>query len=87
MATLLCPKCGASLPDERSWGQSAAATLIAAPAVSDMATQVRCPKCGNVSAASDLRIATADRFRIPGWVLLIIGAAVLVWAVSSLVQL
>jgi hypothetical protein len=62
MAHLRCPHCDADMPSERTWDQVAVSTLLAAPAVPDMATQVRCGKCGRVSAASDLRVAVADRF-------------------------
>lgn len=87
MAALVCPHCGASMPFERSWAQTAVATLIAAPAVPDMATQVRCPSCGKVSAAGTLRHATADRFRWPARALLVLVAVVLFWAVVELVGL
>lgn len=67
-----CPHCGAPLPVKRSWSQVAVSTLMAAPAIPDMSTQVRCASCGRVSAASELRYTAADQFRLH-WVLL--GAA------------
>jgi hypothetical protein len=73
------------MPGERSWAQTIVATLVAAPAVPDMATQLRCPACGRVSAASDLRHVTADRFRVPMRVLLVLGVLALLWAVAALV--
>ena len=33
MASLKCPHCGASLPSQRTWAQTAVSNLIAAPAV------------------------------------------------------
>jgi ribosomal protein S26 len=62
MASLRCPHCDAPMPDQRTWAEAALSTLVAAPAVSDMATQRRCDNCGRVSAASDLRHTVADRF-------------------------
>jgi hypothetical protein len=62
MANLRCPHCGAEMSSERTWDQVAVSTLIAAPAVPDMATQVRCSSCGRVSAASELRVIIGDRF-------------------------
>ena len=72
MATLKCPHCGASMPTQRTWAEIALSTVIAAPAVPDMATQSRCGTCGRVSAASELRYSGADRFE---------GAHILLWAV------
>lgn len=60
-------------------------TLITAPAVPDMATQVRCNKYGRVSAASDLRYAAAEHFR-PSRLLpwLVAAGALLVWLLMRL---
>lgn len=82
MAHLRCPHCGADLPSERTWDQVAVSTLIAAPAVPDMATQVRCNQCGRLSAASDLRLAVADRFtpkRALPWLLVVAAVSALGW--------
>jgi len=84
MATLVCPHCGAPVPSDGSWAQVALAALIAAPAVPDMATQVRCPSCSRVFAASELRHKAADRFHVPGRVLLVLALVVLVWAAFEL---
>ena len=84
MANLKCPHCDADLPSERTWDQVAVSTLFAAPAIPDMATQVRCGNCGRVSAASDLRVVVADRFipkKVLPWSLV---AAVSVSALSWL---
>lgn len=77
MATLRCPHCGRPVESERTWAQAAVATLVAAPAVPDMATQVRCTACGRLSAASDLRTDVADRFTKPHLALRIVGVALL----------
>lgn len=90
MSGLQCPHCGASIPDSRSWGEVALSTLMPAPAVPDMATQVRCDACGRIWAASDQRHLAADRFPVHGVVLAALAAAVAVWAgasVSSLLTL
>lgn len=84
MASLHCPHCGASMPNQRSWAEAAVSTLIAAPAVPDMATQVRCNACGRVSAASDLRHSVVGRFRQKPLVLWLVVAAALLWAFTSL---
>jgi hypothetical protein len=83
MSSLHCPHCGASLPSSRSWSQVALSTLMPAPPVPDMATQVRCNSCGRVSAASDLRHTVADRFRIPRWVWAALAVAVAAWLLAS----
>ena len=84
MASLNCPRCGASMPSRRSWAQAAVSTLIAAPAVPDMATQVRCDHCGHVSAASDLRYTAAGHIEPARVVLWVVAAAVVVWALAQL---
>lgn len=84
MASLHCPHCGASMPKQRSWAEAAVSTLIDAPAVPDMATQVRCAACGRVSAASDLRHSVVDRFHPKRLALWLLGAAVLLWAFTAL---
>lgn len=80
MATLRCPHCDNPIPSERTWAQAAVSSLMQAPAVPDMATQVRCAKCGRVSAASDLRTDTADTLTKAHLALWIAGVVVVVWA-------
>lgn len=86
MAALHCPHCGASIPAERTWAQAAVSTLMPSPAIPDMATQVRCPRCRRLSAGSDLRSEAAGRsstFNVVAWC----GVAALVaWAVLVLLQ-
>jgi len=84
MATLICPHCGARMRGGRSWAQTAVATLMPAPAIPDVSTQIRCMAWGRLSAASDLRHATADRFRVASLMLLVLGVAALLWAVAAL---
>ncbi len=83
MTKLKCPYCGNDVGSRRTWAQAAVSALMAAPAVPDMATQVRCPHCGRVSAASDLRPGTADRFTKPHLALWIVGVALAAWAVAE----
>ncbi|MBX3622228.1 MAG: hypothetical protein KF891_19855 [Rhizobacter sp.] len=83
MASLICPHCGATLPSQRTWAQTAVSTLIAAPAVPDMATQVRCDTCGRVSAASDLRHVAADRFKPSRLLPWLAAAALLIWGLTT----
>ena len=55
MAQVACPRCETRFTVAGGWAAAAVATLVAAPAVPDMATQVRCPHCQFVFAASDVR--------------------------------
>jgi ribosomal protein S26 len=83
MASLFCPHCGAAVPSERTWAQAAVSTLITAPAVADMATQVRCSNCGRVFAASELCHTVADRFQraqVAVWVVAAVFAAWVLWS-------
>ena len=86
MATLKCPHCGNPIGSERTWAQAAVSTLMPAPAIPDMATEVRCAACGRVSAASDMRTETADRLTKPHLAVWIVGVVVVVWAVVELLQ-
>jgi hypothetical protein len=84
MASLKCPHCDAPMPEQRTWAEAALSTLIAAPAVPDMATQRRCDNCGRVSAASDLRYAVADRLNTTHLVLWVVAATFLAWVLMRL---
>ena len=55
MANQQCPKCGTHFPVTDGWARGAVSLLIAAPAVPDMATQVRCPNCNYLFADSEVR--------------------------------
>lgn len=86
MASLLCLHCGAAMPNQRTWAQVAVSTLIAASAVPDMATQVRCSKCGRISAANELRYTVAARFNRTRLVLWVLAAAFLAWVLWLLLR-
>lgn len=45
MARLKCPECGTLIESPDGWARAAVSTLAIAPAVAEMATQVRCRKC------------------------------------------
>ena len=80
METRTCPRCGSHVPTSHGWAKSAVSLLMQAPAIPDMATQLRCPNCQHLFADSDVRHQGAA----PGLVL--VGAALLVlvlWAVST----
>ena len=55
MAKVICPRCEAEVSTSDGWASAAVSTTIAAPAVPDMATQVRCPNCQYVFADSEVR--------------------------------
>ena len=78
MAKMRCPKCGSEVPSEDGWAKAALSTTIAAPAIPDMATQIRCPSCQAVFAQSDVIYAGASgahRFRTIAWVGIFVAVA------------
>lgn len=86
MATLKCPHCGSPIPSERTWAQAAVSSLMPAPAIPDMVTQVRCAKCGRVSAARDMRTDTADKLAKAHLGLWIAAVVFVVLALVGLLQ-
>ena len=79
MAKMRCPKCGSDVSSEDGWAKAALSTMIPAPAISDMASQVRCPSCQVVFAQTDVLYtgASAPRYLRPlAWVSVF---AVLAW--------
>ena len=85
MARMRCPKCGSEVPSEDGWAKAALSTTIAAPAVTDMATQVRCPRCQVVFAQSDVLYAGASTPRYLRPLAWVSTFAVLAWALYQLV--
>jgi uncharacterized C2H2 Zn-finger protein len=84
MAHQTCPRCGARFPDDHGWAKTAISLLVAAPAVRDMATQVRCPTCQYVFAEGEVRYLNASGAkgaRATAWLVI---AAAFVWAVYQL---
>ena len=49
-----------------------------------MATQVRCDRCGHVSAASDLRYTAAGHLELARFVREVVAAAVVAWVLVQL---
>jgi hypothetical protein len=63
MQSRTCPKCASTFSVSDGWAKSAVALLMPAPAVPDMATQVRCPYCHHLFADGDVRYQDADPSR------------------------
>ena len=84
MALLECPKCGTRFPTDNDWAKSAVSTLVVAPAVQDMATQVRCPKCHHLFAESEVRYSRAPWSKGLSVSVALVGAIVIIWAVYRL---
>jgi uncharacterized C2H2 Zn-finger protein len=80
MAEQTCPKCGTSFPLADGWAKAAVSLTIQAPAVRDMATQVRCPHCGYVFADSETRYLQPPRLRVLGILLVVAVIALMAWA-------
>ena len=82
MAKMRCPKCGSEVPSKDGWAKAALSTTIAAPAIPDMATQVRCPSCQAVFAQSDVIYAGTSgthRFRTIASVGIVVAVAWVVY--------
>ena len=79
MAEQTCPKCGTAFPLAEGWAKAALSLTIQAPAVRDMATQVRCPNCGHVFADSEVRHLQTPRLKALA-ILGIAAVAFLAWA-------
>ena len=84
MSALRCPKCDFKFSDGgggESWAKVAVSTLMAAPAVPDMATQVRCPNCHHLFTEGDVRyLRSTWPGRRTAW-LAIMGVALVAWLV------
>jgi uncharacterized C2H2 Zn-finger protein len=75
MATLKCPRCDGRVEAGDGWAQAALSTLIAAPAVPDMASVLHCPHCRHVFADSELRpLGAAHPWRYNAWVVAVLAA-------------
>jgi uncharacterized C2H2 Zn-finger protein len=83
MARQTCPKCGVQFQAGDAWAKLVVSLVNPAPAVRDMATQLRCPRCHFLFADSDLRYLApwSKRARV----LLMVGCLIiLVWAIYQL---
>lgn len=84
MATLRCPKCDSTFSAGDGWAKTAVTMLMPAPAVPDMASVVRCPKCRHVFADAGIRYLGTARPRTSNAVLLgVVVAALVVVLVKS----
>ena len=81
MAELTCPKCGNRFSTSEGWAKAAMSVLSQAPAVPDMATQVRCPQCHHVFAEIRNTPALSKGARI---VFIVACLAAVVWAAGWL---
>lgn len=75
-----CPNCGAQVPAGDAFAKSALSVLIAAPAVQDLATQLRCSQCGHAFSAREvrhLRSSWPNRLMI---LFVVLGVSLVIWA-------
>jgi rubredoxin len=79
MATLQCPKCDYKFEADHGFAKTAVSTLIPAPAVPDMATQVRCPNCRHLFADSEVRYLSTPFSKRALAIGLLIAALVVYW--------
>src|SRR5207249_6541336 len=81
MAEQTCPKCGTQFLTSDGWAKAAVSLLVPAPAVPDMATQVRCPHCHHLFADGEIRHLSSSRSKSSR--VLVAGAVIgaVVWAV------
>jgi uncharacterized C2H2 Zn-finger protein len=87
VATLRCPKCDSTLSAGDGWAKTAVAMLMPAPAVPDMASVVRCPKCRHVFTDAEIRYLGAARPYTSNAVLLgVVVAALVVVLLRSFVS-
>ena len=79
MAKLECPNCGAAVPNPDGWAKAALSTLMPAPAIPHMATQVRCQECRHLFTQIDAGQRSGWRGLWPAAVLIaaLLAAAVL----------
>ena len=79
MAEQTCPKCGTRFPVSDGWAKSAVSLLIPAPAVPDMATQVRCPHCDHLFADGEIRHLAAPRLKLSRVFLILVCLGLVIW--------
>jgi hypothetical protein len=84
MAAQTCPKCGTQFPTSEGWAKSAVSVLIAAPAVPDMATQVRCPHCHHLFADGEVRHLASSPPKASRVLFILAFFGLVVWAVFQL---
>ena len=77
-----CPKCGNSVPLSDGWASAAVPLLMPAPAIPDMATQVRCQHCWHHISEGDVRYQDAGFFRVWRGVVLMGCALLVTWVLT-----
>jgi hypothetical protein len=84
MADQTCPKCGGQFPASDTLAKAAVSLLVPAPAVRDMATQVRCPHCHHLFADSEVRHLATSQSKIPRLLVAVACLSLVAWAVYEL---
>jgi uncharacterized C2H2 Zn-finger protein len=79
-----CPKCGTKFPTSEGWAKAVVSLLIPAPAVPDMATQVRCPHCHHLFADGEVRYLASSRSKVSRVLVILACLSLVVWAVYQL---
>jgi NMD protein affecting ribosome stability and mRNA decay len=79
-----CPKCGTQVPTSEGWAKAAVSLLIPAPAVPDMATQLRCPHCRYVFADGEVRHVASLPSKVLRGLVILACLVVAAWAVYQL---
>jgi DNA-directed RNA polymerase subunit RPC12/RpoP len=55
MAFETCANCGAHFPATEAWENRGGMLAFLYPAIADLSTRVRCPSCGHVFPATEIR--------------------------------
>ena len=79
MAKFQCPKCDCKFEADGGFAATAVSLLIPAPAVPDMATQVRCPGCQHHFADEDVRHLAMPYSKRAIALILLVAAAFFYW--------
>ncbi len=77
-----CPRCGARFSAHEDWAKVALTTLMLAPSVQDLATQVCCPRCHYLLTEVEVRYSRAWGYKGVLLILLIFGVSALGWMFS-----
>lgn len=81
MAKQICTNCGTQFSIGEGWAKAAVSLLIPAPAVPDLATQVRCPHCQHVFAEIRHRDPPSKLSQI---LLILVLFVLVIWAVLQM---
>lgn len=86
VSTVQCPRCGAMFEDHDAWAGAALTSLMVAPAIDDMATQVRCPTCRHLLVESQVRYMRSTGSRVATILIWACIASIFAWAFYSLMR-